>query len=178
MMSENRKLIIFIAMSLDGYIATEDESLEWLFNVDGEGDNGYSEFLETVDTILMGRKTYDWVMKNIEGEFPYKNEECYVFTKSPIEDTEYVKFINTDVISFTNELQKTDGKNIWLVGGGELIHSFIKEKLIDEMIITVAPVIIGNGIPLFLTSEDQMNLSLIGNRKYNQFVSLHYQVKK
>ncbi|MGG0657662.1 dihydrofolate reductase family protein [Rummeliibacillus pycnus] len=177
-MIENRKLILFIAMSLDGYIATEDESLEWLDNVEGEGDTGYSEFLETVDTILMGRKTYDWVMKNIEGEFPYKNEECYVFTKSSIEDTEYVKFINKDVLSFTNELKKADGKNIWLVGGGELIHSFIKKKLIDEMIITVAPVIIGNGIPLFLNSEDQMNLSLIGTRKYNQFVSLHYKVKK
>lgn len=73
-MSGKRDLILFIAMSLDGYIATKDESLEWLFNVEGEGDNGYSDFYETVDTVLMGKKTYDWMTRHVTGEFPYKNK--------------------------------------------------------------------------------------------------------
>jgi len=72
---------LYFATSLDGYIATEDESLEWLFNVEGEGDNGYSEFYETVDTILMGNKTYEWIIRHETGEFPYKNKDCYVFTR-------------------------------------------------------------------------------------------------
>lgn len=176
-MSKKRKLVLFIATSLDGYIATETESLDWLFNVEGEGDNGYSEFYETVDTIIMGKKTYDWVIKNIEGDFPYKNKECYVFTRSPIMDTENVKFVNKDIGSFTNSLKDQEGKNIWIVGGGDLLHSFIKEKLVDEFILTVAPTIIGKGIRLFKEANHQFELSLKGTRRFNQFVELHY-VKK
>ncbi|WP_338322965.1 hypothetical protein [Oceanobacillus halophilus] len=62
-MDKKRKLLLFIASSLDGYIAAKDESLEWLYNVDGEGDNGFSEFYDTVDTVLLGKRTYDWVMR-------------------------------------------------------------------------------------------------------------------
>ena len=175
-MVKNRKMILFIATSLDGYIATEDESLDWLF--EGEGDNGYSELFHRVDTVLMGRKTYDWVVKNTNGDFPYKDEKCYVFTRSPLENNENVQFVNEDVVSFTKELKKNDGKNIWLVGGGELIHSFLQEKLVDELIITVAPTLIGKGIPLFKESDVQINLSLIGTRTFNQFVELHYKVNK
>ncbi|MGM0875733.1 MAG: dihydrofolate reductase family protein [Bacillota bacterium] len=177
-MSKKRKLVLFIATSLDGYIATQDESLEWLFNVEGEGDNGYSEFYETVDTILIGKKTYDWIMKHETAEFPYKNKECYVFTRSPIEDTEDVNFINEDIVRFTNKLKNEEGKNIWIVGGGELLHSFIKEKLVDELILTVAPTLIGKGIPLFKKGNYQLELSLRGTKHFNQFVELHYEVKK
>src|SRR4051794_33557486 len=96
-MNKKRGLVLFIASSLDGYIATKDESVDWLDNVEGEGDNGFSEFYETVDTVLLGKKSYDWVMKQDIKEFPYKNKECYVFTRSSIEDTEDVTFINEDV---------------------------------------------------------------------------------
>jgi len=96
----NRNIVLFIASSLDGYIATKDDSLDWLFNVDGEGDNGFSEFYETVDTFLMGKRSYDWVMEQDIEEFPYKNKECYVFTRASTEDTENVKFVNDNVTSF------------------------------------------------------------------------------
>lgn len=171
-----RNLVLFIATSLDGYIATKDESLDWLFKVEGEGDNGYSEFYETVDTVLIGKKTYDWIIKHETGEFPYKNKECYVFTRSPVEDTENVSFINEDITSFTNHLKNQEGKNIWIVGGGELLQSFVKEKLVDEIILTIAPTIIGNGIPLFKEGDFQFDLSLKGTRNFNQFVELHYRV--
>ncbi|MBD3107560.1 dihydrofolate reductase [Bacillus sp. AGMB 02131] len=176
-MINKRNLVLFIASSLDGYIATKDDSLEWLLNVDGEGDNGYSEFYESVDTILLGKRTFDWIMKQDTEEFPYKNKKCYVFTKSSIEDTEDVKFINEDVTKFVEKLKSQDGKNIWIVGGGELLHSFIKEKLVDELIITIAPTILGNGIPLFKEGDYQLDLTLEGTRKYNQFVELHYVIK-
>ncbi len=65
-----RKVIVYIATSLDGYIATKDESLDWLFKVEGEGDNGYSEFYDTIDTIVLGRRTYDWIMNEEKGNFP------------------------------------------------------------------------------------------------------------
>ncbi|MCG7344463.1 dihydrofolate reductase family protein [Sporosarcina sp. ACRSL] len=177
-MSKKRNLVLYIAVSLDGYIATEDESLEWLFNVEGEGDNGYSEFYETVDTVLIGKKTYDWIIRHETREFPYKNKECYVFTRSSIEDTEDVKFINDDIVSITNKLKNQERRDIWIVGGGELLHHFVKEKLVDEIILTVAPVIIGKGIPLFNKGDYQLDLTLKGTRNFNQFVELHYGVKK
>lgn len=177
-MSKNRNVVLFIASSLDGYIATEDESLEWLFNVEGEGDNGITEFYDTVDTILMGKRTYDWIIKENPGEFPYKNKECYVFSRSIIENTEDVKFVNGNINRFVNKLKSQEGKNIWIVGGGELLLSFIEEMLVDEMIITVAPTILGKGIPLFREGNQQLNLSLKGMRRFNQFAELRYKVIK
>lgn len=176
-MGPTRKLVLFIAPSLDGYIATKDESLEWLFNVEGEGDNGFSEFYQTVDTVLLGKRTYDWIMKQELKEFPYKNKECYVFTTSSMKNTNDVKVVHGDITTFVNELKKQDGKNIWLVGGGELLHTFLQENLVDELIITIAPTLIGKGIPLFREGDYQCNLSLKGIRTFNQFVELHYEVK-
>ncbi|MHC0035403.1 dihydrofolate reductase family protein [Pseudoneobacillus sp. C159] len=174
-MNQNRKIFMFIAASLDGYIATKEESLEWLFKVEGEGDNGYSEFYQTIDTIIMGKKTYDWIMNQEQGNFPYKNKQCYVFTRANHDDTEYVKFVNGDVVEFVDSL---DGQNIWVVGGGELLYFFLKEQLVDEIIVTLAPVLIGNGIPLFREAEYYLDLKLKGTRTFNQFVELHYEVKK
>lgn len=177
-MRKQRNIVLFIATSLDGYIATKDDSLDWLFKVEGEGDNGISEFYETVDTILMGRKTYDWIITHMTEEFPYKNKECYVFSRQENEDTEDVKFIKEDIIDFTNKLKNEEGKNIWIVGGGDLLHSFIKEKLVDEFIITIAPTIIGEGVPLFKEDEYQLELYLKGTRCFNQFVELHYKRRR
>ncbi|MFD1706050.1 dihydrofolate reductase family protein [Siminovitchia sediminis] len=117
-------------------------------------------------------------MKQDIKEFPYKNKQCYVFTRSFNEDTEDVKFMNGEITNFVKKLKSQDGKNIWIAGGGELIHSFMKEKLVDELIITVAPILLGHGIPLFKEGEDQFNLSLKGIRTFNQFVELYYTVKK
>ena len=75
-MTNQRKIVLFIATSLDGYIATEDDSLEWLFKVEGDGDNGYSDFYDTVDTVIMGRRTYDWLLEQELESFPYEGKEC------------------------------------------------------------------------------------------------------
>ena len=176
-MSGNRKLVLYIAASLDGYIATEDDSLEWLFKTEGEGDNGYSEFISTVDTILMGRRTYDWLIEKEKGNFPYKNKECYVFSKSEKGRNENVVFVDQDVVEFTNRIKKQDGGNIWLVGGGVLLHSFMKERLVNEFIITITPTLLGHGIPLFKQFDSEIELKLMGTRRFNQFVELHYEVR-
>ncbi|WP_421385465.1 dihydrofolate reductase family protein [Bacillus salacetis] len=177
-MTKKRSLVVFIASSLDGYIATKDDSLDWLFKVEGEGDNGYSEFYDTVDAVLMGKRTYDWIMKHETGEFPYKNKDCYVFTRSLVEDTEDVRFINEDLVDFTNRLKSEDGKKIWMVGGGEILEAFFRDNLVDEIILTIAPSVIGNGIPLFKEGDYQLDLRLEGTRTFNQFVELHYTVNK
>lgn len=119
----HRKLVLYIASSLDGYIATDEHNLDWLFAVEGEGDNGYSRFYESVDTILIGRITYDWIIEHEKGSFPYKGKECYVFTRTKKDDNEYVNFICEDVLQFSKELKNRNGKNIWLVGGGNLLNT-------------------------------------------------------
>ncbi len=172
-----RKVVLYIAASLDGYIATKEHNLDWLLSVEGEGDNGYSKFYSTVDTILMGRVTYDWIMDHEKDIFPYKGKECYVFTRTKREANEYVTFVHDDIIQLTNDLKNKEGKNIWLVGGGDLLEIYIKEKLVDEIILTIAPSLLGSGIPLFRGNESQTQLSLIDVNRYNQFVELHYGIK-
>jgi len=176
-MSTKRKLVLYIATSLDGYIATKDDSLEWLFKTEGEGDNGYSDFYDTVDTILIGRRTYDWVIEKENGKFPYRNKKCYVFSNSTSGKNENVEFINDDIVDFTNKIKREDGGNIWIVGGSNLLYFFIKERLVDEFIISIAPTLIGSGIPLFKELDFELQLELKGLRKFNQFAELHYEVK-
>ncbi len=171
-----RKVVLYIAASLDGCIATRDHNLDWLFAVEGEGDNGYAEFYATVDTILMGRVTYDWIVEHMGGPFPYRGRECYVFTRTPRESNEDVTFIHTDPLLFTRELKQRPGKNIWLEGGGELLDAFIKGKLVDEVIVTIAPILLGSGIPLFRENAFQTALRLKSLRRFNQFAELHYEV--
>lgn len=173
-----RHVVLFIACSLDGYIAAPDESLQWLFDFEGEGDNGYSEFYDTVDTVLMGKRTYDWIIREMPDEFPYKGKECYVFTRSNAANTKDVMFVCGDIAEFVRELKNRPGKNIWLVGGGELLHFFLENRLVDELIVTVAPVILGKGIPLFREGDYGLDLLLKDIRRFNHFAQLHYEVKR
>lgn len=170
-----RKIVLYIAVSLDGYIATKDDSLEWLFNTEGDGDNGYSEFYETIDTIILGRRTYEWIINKEGDNFPYKNKQCYVFSSTMRGKDKNVVFVNDNVVDFAKNLKQTDGNNIWIVGGGELLHDFVEHRLVDEWIINIAPVIIGDGLPLFKKLNMETRLILKGIRRFNQFTELHYE---
>jgi dihydrofolate reductase len=172
-----RKVVLYIAASLDGYIATKEHTLDWLFAVEGEGDNGYSAFYDTVDTILLGRTTYDWIMEHESGNFPYPNKECFVFTNTPREENEHVTFISEDIAAFTNRLKQRAGGTIWLVGGGKLLDAFLKARLVEELIVTIAPVVIGQGIPLFKENDAEFAVKLVGIQRFGQFAELHYEVK-
>ncbi len=173
-----RKVVLYIASSLDGYIATSEHHLDWLFSVEGEGDNGYSRFYETVDTILLGRVTYDWIIGHEKGRFPYVGKECYVFSRTAKEDNENVRFISGDIARFVVDLKKKEGGDIWLVGGGDLLRTFLNEKLVDEIIITLAPWLLGSGIPLFQNNAFPTALTLTSVRRYNQFVELRYETRE
>ena len=174
----SRKVVLFIAASLDGYIATENHGLDWLFEVEGEGDNGYGRFYDTVDTILIGRTTYDWIMEQDPNGFPYKGKECYVFSRTVTEGEEGVIFTASDPAGLARELKNKDGGKIWIVGGGDLLSAFIRENLVDEIFLSIAPVLLGKGIPLFRENDFQTSLSLKNISRFGQFVELHYEVVK
>ncbi|MFD1032732.1 dihydrofolate reductase family protein [Metaplanococcus flavidus] len=177
-MENNRKIVCYIAESLDGYIATEDDSLDWLFKIDGEGDAGYAEFMETIDTVVMGRRTYDWVMEFENGEYPYEGIKTYVYTHTPPQASpENVEFTDMDIPVFAEKLKSSPGKNIWVIGGSKLLAGFLEAGLIDEFIISIAPVTIGSGIPLFQKSLLTTEFKLRDVKRYGEFAQLHYELK-
>ncbi|TCJ02081.1 dihydrofolate reductase family protein [Cytobacillus praedii] len=173
----SREIVLYIATSLDGFIAKENDDLQWLDDTEGEGDAGYTDMYQSIDTVIMGKKTYDYVIKHTET-FPYPDKKCYVYTTSENGSNEYVDFVNEDVVEFTQKLKEQEGSKIWMVGGASILDAFIKENLIDEYIISVTPHILGSGIPLFKEKNPQIDLILNDTKRFGQFVQLHYRVKR
>lgn len=183
-MKARRKIIVLVATSADGYIARPDGDVEWL-NRRRSLDYGMRAFYATIDTILMGRKTYDWAMaywrkKGIkDGRFDKKLTN-YVFSrKPPKKAAPGVEFVSVPVKAFAKRLRATPGKHIWLMGGGELIASFLDGREIDEFDIHVIPTLIGRGIPLVAPRHRDIALRLRSTRKYpDGVVRLRYEVGK
>ncbi|MEK6952445.1 MAG: dihydrofolate reductase family protein [Nanoarchaeota archaeon] len=166
-----RKIILFIATSLDGFIAGENGEIDWLFN---DQDYGYKKFYDSVDIILMGFETYKQCLEF--GEWPYKGKKCYVFTRKTALNDDNAEFINNPV-EFTKKLKAMKGKDIWLVGGGKINSLFLNEKLLDEIIIYVHPIILGKGISLINNLNNKIKLKLINFKKYSSgLVQLDYKV--
>ncbi|MEZ0480782.1 dihydrofolate reductase family protein [Planococcus sp. SSTMD024] len=169
-----RKVICYIAQSLDGYIADKEETLDWLLNVEMDGDAGYGRFIETVDTILLGRRTYDWVIDHESGEFPYADQRSYVFTSHPKEDEGKITFTSEEPARVVKKLKQQPGGTIWPVGGSLLLESLLQEDLVDEFIISIAPVTLGDGIPLFQKAQRRLDFTLEKIEKDGQIAQLHY----
>jgi len=168
----NRKIKLFIASSLDGHIAKEDGSVDWLPQNE---DSGYDNFYKSIDTVLMGKKTYEQILTF--GKFPYKDRTSCVFTRNPNQKKkdENVEF-TSEVEEFTKKLVLSSGKDIWLVGGSDIISTFLNLKFVDEIILTVIPVILGKGIPLFKNIKEEIKLELVKTTKYDGLVELNYKV--
>lgn len=169
------RVLFYGAISVDGYLAREDHSLDWLIGTEGEEDTTYQEFYDSIDIIVMGRKTYEQILILSPDEFPYSGKECYVFSRTMTGSNENVTFINEDVAEFTKSLKNKHGKRIWIVGGGEVLDPILKDKLVDEFIIQIAPRIIGRGIPLFMPGDHENRLKLLDVRRYKQFAEIHYE---
>ncbi|NDK56075.1 dihydrofolate reductase family protein [Pontibacter fetidus] len=170
-----RQIILYIAASLDGYIARPDGSIDWLenekFAIENE-DYGYSEFLQTIDTTLMGHSTYK-VVTGFDTPFPYADKTNYVFSHSKQPDTEHVQFVHSNVAGFVKQLKQQSGKDIWLIGGGQLNTHLLNAGLIDEIILTYIPVILGSGIPLFATGAQEKFLKVTESKTFaNGFVQV------
>ena len=151
-----RKVILFIATSLDGFIASVSGDVDWLFH---DQDYAYSSFIAGVDTVVMGRRTYEQILTF--GDYPYPGTAGYVFSKTRSgERDQNVEFVSGDVARFIADLKAVPGKNIWLVGGGQLNGAFLQHGLIDEFVVSIHPVILGEGIPLFQGETGIHELSL------------------
>jgi len=172
-----RKVILFIAASLDGYIATQDEDLSFLSIVQREGeDYGYEEFIRNVDTVIMGRKTYDWIMKEVK-DYPHPDKDSYIITRTPRPDQGRIRYYTGNMRDLIRHLKLDDkGKNIFVDGGAEVIDVLLKENLIDEFIISIIPILLGDGIRLFKDNRPELQLTLVQSKCYETgLVQLHYK---
>lgn len=174
------KTIYFAAASLDGFIADKNDSLEWLFK-NGPTDISFiDQFLETVGVIAMGSTTYQWLLDNNHGPWPYK-VPCLIFTHRNFQKVEGadIRFVKGDVLSAHEEMKKlAQGKNIWLMGGGDLVGQFYDHHLVDEMHIQTVAVFLNEGKKFFSRkTEDAFKIKDIRQRG-DTCVEVIYHVEK
>ncbi len=155
----NGKIILNLAISLDGYIADNDGGYDWIV---GDGNStlntknkwSHDEFLENIDVVVMGKNCFE---QGMHREFTEK--DVYIATSKELEDFEHYHFISNDIVKQVEKL-KNEGKNIYLFGGGILIDNFIKSDVIDEYVIGIIPTVLGNGIKLFYDNNPKIDLNL------------------
>ena len=169
-----RKVVLGVGISLDGYIARPDGAVDFLFM---PKDYSMAPFFATIDTAIMGRKTLEAGLKMSGGSMPRYNMLMYVFSKTrPPGERDGVVFVNESPVRFVTRLRKRRGKDIWLMGGGELARVFLKADLVDRLYLGVVPVLLGEGIPLFPSGFPQRNFALLEDKSYSKgLIALTYE---
>ena len=174
-MNTQRKVILYIAMSLDGYIATPDNGLDFLSLVEEKGqDYSYTDFVNSIDTVIVGRKSYDKVI-SMGLEYPHTDKDLYIITHNPEPTVGSTKFCTGDLKELVLGLKAKKGKNIYVDGGAEIVNQLLAVNLIDEFYISIIPVLLGDGISLFKEGRPDLTLRLISSKSFNKgLVQLHY----
>ena len=169
-----RKVVLSLGISLDGYIARPNGAVDFLFM---PKDYSMAPFFTTVDTEIMGRKTLEAGLKMSGGKLPRSTMARYVFSNSkPPGERDGLVFINKSPASFIRQLRKRPGKDIWLMGGGELARAFLKADLVDRLYLGVVPILLGKGIPLFPSGFPQRDFTLLENKTYSKgLIALTYE---
>jgi dihydrofolate reductase len=178
----------YTATSLDGFIATEDESLDWLFPLGDLDQSSYPEFIANVGALAMGSATYEWLVRNADkvadamgSPWPY-TQPAWVFTSRNLPKIEgaNINFVNGDVRKCHTEMRAAaNGRNIWIVGGGDLAGQFYDAGLLDELIIQIGSATLGTGKPLFPRKVLSPILRLVSVRQLGAgMAELYYEVNK
>ena len=171
-----RKVILYISMSLDGYIAKPDGDISFLSAMEQKGqDYGYAEFNKTVDTVIIGRRSYDKVL-SLGYEYPHSDKDVYIITRTPQPPKGSFKYYSGSLKTLITDLKSRPGKNIYCDGGSLIVNELLKDNLIDEFIISIIPIILGDGIELFNRGIAEMAIKLKGFKKFKKgLVQLHYE---
>lgn len=171
-----KEFVLYIAQSLDGYIARNDLSIDWLLEYD---DNSiaerYKHFIEGIDTVIMGYSTYKQLTEELSANnWPYSDFNVFVLTHRHLENPYGVNFVHGDIKDIVDESKRYAKKNIWLVGGSNIIEQCYKEKLIDRYIITIIPTLLGSGIQLFKNLNETKKLKQVDVVTLNECVEVEY----
>lgn len=176
-----RKLCLYIATSLDGYIAKPNDDLSFLKSVELDGeDYGYSEFTANIDCIILGRKTYDYVIKEIgPSHYQNGNKNVYVITRTPKLNIGKTIFYTGSLKGLIAQLKSEKGKNIYCDGGAEVINELLQHDLIDEFIISIIPILVGNGTRLFKDGRPEQQLEFVSSKTFETgLTQLYYRRKR
>lgn len=177
-MASHRKIVVHIATSADGYIARPDGGLEWLTSRPApKGFYGVETFMRSIDTMVMGRKTYEASLR-LGARFDTGDRTIVFSRQAPPPDTPPgVEFVSAPTAEFVTRLRSHPGKDIWLMGGGELIASFLDGRAIDEFVVSMVPVFIGDGIPLIARRHRHVPLQLDSVERFDDgLVQLRYRL--
>jgi dihydrofolate reductase len=170
-----RKVLLGVAVSLDGFIEGPNGEYDWCFT---DQDYGLNDFMKRIDGIFMGRKSYE-VARKFEGQNPWKGVKTYVFSNTIKSDSKEIEIVGGDTAKKISEIKNSKGKDLWLFGGADLTTQFINQKLVDEFWLSIHPILLGAGKPLFQNLNDRKNLELIEHKVYSTgLVSLLYKMKK
>ncbi len=182
------RTIYYTATSLDGFIATSDHSLEWLFPLGDVNETSYPQFIKAVGALAMGANTYERMLRHVikadsaaPGKWPYR-QPTWVFTHRnlPCVPNADIRFVNGDVRAVHEQMRAAaNGKNLWIVGGGELVGQFHDAALLDEIIVQIGSVTLGAGQPLLPRKILFPSLKLLSAQRFgNGFAELRYEIKK
>ena len=174
---KQRKIILDLAVTLDGFIEGKNGEIDWCIM---DPDMVFTDFLNQIDTILYGRKSYDlwgqYIPKNEDSDTEKEiwrlvhNKEKYVFSRTQKETNDRAIFVNDNILEEVNKLKKKSGKDIWLYGGASLITTFINLGLVDEFRLSIHPVVLGEGKPLFIDIKQRINLKMVNTRTFSSGV--------
>lgn len=173
-----RKVTLFIAMSLDGYIADKDGGVDWLNGQEEDGENmdTYSEFIKTIDTIIMGWNTYHQLTSELSPEeWSYPEQVSFVITHREIPSTERIRFTSESPCDLVKRLREEEGNGIWICGGASIVRQLMETDLIDTLHISVIPTLLGDGVRLFGPLEKEQKLRLVKTQSYNGITDLVYE---
>lgn len=177
-----KNVILYIAVSLDGYIADKNGAVDWIKGHDEteESEDTFNHFFSTVDTVIMGKRTYDQIVTELSpDQWPYYGATTIVVThQGGLNDTEHIYFRNTDVCQLVEEMKSKSGRNIWICGGADIVGQLIAKDLIDIYHLAIIPVILGNGIRLFDTRFPKIELKLTATKKYNGIIEVVYNKRR
>ncbi len=193
-----KKTILYIAMSLDGYVADKSGNVDWLGGDDSDKENmgSYPEFIDDIGTVILGKKTYNQIVNELSPEeWPYQGKMSYVLTHHLEENKEEIVFTDLKLSELLKNIKEEvqensadeeeyedlddetsleEGENIWICGGAEIVNQAIADDLIDVYCISIIPTILGEGIPLF-NKNITKKLRLISTKNYNGIVDLVYE---
>ena len=172
-----RKVKLFIAMSVDGYIADKNGGVAFLQGHEDwlENESTYYEFIKNIDTVLMGWNTYNQIITELSPDnWVYDNLLTYVFTHREQQDSDEIIFTSDNLEELIKKLKGVEGKDIWICGGADLVQQAISSDVIDEYLISIVPTILGNGIKLFSQNDAEHKLKLINTITNNGIVELNY----
>lgn len=173
-----RNVILYIAMSLDGYIADSEGGVAWLRGdgSDPENEGSYPAFYDSIDTVVLGYKTYHQIATELSPDrWIYSDKKSYVLTHKDLPSTEEIVFTNKEPAELLSELKINGGRDIWICGGAEIVNQLLESDQIDRYCISIIPTILGDGIPLFHKHGGENKLQLLSTRRYDGIVDLVYE---